>query len=46
MLKADLFAIVHQGMYAYDVPGDALDTTIAARPLEGRTTKRNEELKW
>ncbi len=46
MLRADLFTIVHQGLYAYDEPSDALDTTIAARPLEGRTTKRNEELKW
>lgn len=46
MMRADLFTIVHQGFYACDIPGDALDTTIAARPLEGRTTKRNEELKW
>ena len=23
-----------------------LDTTITARPLEGRTTKRNDKLEW
>jgi hypothetical protein len=46
MLRADLFAIVHQGLYATDVMSDKTDTTIAARPFEGRTTKRNDKLEW
>lgn len=46
MMRADLFTIVHQGVYAYDIMSDKLDTTIAARPLEGRTTKRNDKLEW
>jgi hypothetical protein len=46
MLRADLFAIVHQGLYAADVMSDKTDTTIAARPFEGRTTKRNDKLEW
>ena len=46
MLRADLFAIVHQGLYATDVMSDKTDTTIKARPFEGRTTKRNDKLEW
>jgi hypothetical protein len=46
MLRADLFNISHQGLYAHDIMSDKLDTTIAARPLEGRTTKRNDKLEW
>lgn len=46
MMRADLFTIVHQGVYAYDIMSDKLDTTISARPLEGRTTKRNDKLEW
>lgn len=45
MLRADIFNITHQGLYAYDDNIDAsLDTTIKNRPLEGRTTKRNDSL--
>ena len=46
MMRADLFNISHQGLYAYDIMSDKLDTTITARPLEGRTTKRNDKLEW
>lgn len=46
MLRADLFNISHQGLYAYDNSTDKLDTTIKARPLEGRSTKRNDNLEW
>jgi len=46
MLRADLFNISHQGMFAYDNSSDKLDTTIKARPLEGRSTKRNDKLEW
>lgn len=46
MLRADIFTITHQGLYATDVPSGKLDTTIAARPLEGRSTKRNDKLEW
>jgi len=46
MLRADLFNISHQGLYATDVPSEISDTTIAARPTAGRTTKRNEKLEW
>ena len=45
IMRADLFNITHQGLYAYDDNVDAkLSTTIAARPLSGRTTKRNDGL--
>ena len=44
MLRADLFNITHQGLYAYDVMSDKTDTTIKARPFDGRTTKRNDKL--
>lgn len=46
MMRADLFTITHQGVYAYDIMSDKADTTIAARPFEGRTTKRNDKLEW
>lgn len=44
MLRADLFTITHQGVYAYDQMSDKKDTTIKERPLEGRTTERNDKL--
>jgi len=47
MLRADLFNITHQGLYAYDDNTNATnDTTIKARPVEGRTTKRNDRLEY
>ena len=47
MLRADLFHITHQGLYAYDDNDDAVrDTTIKARPVIGRTTDRNDRLEW
>lgn len=46
MLRADLFHITHQGLFAYDVPSSKLDTTIVGRPLEGRSTRRNDKLEW
>jgi GR25 family glycosyltransferase involved in LPS biosynthesis len=46
MMRADVFTITHQGMYAYDNSIDKLDTTILKRPMEGRTTKRNDKLEW
>ena len=46
MLRADLFNITHQGLYATDIMSDKTDTTIAARPFEGPTTKRNDKLEW
>lgn len=46
MMRADLFNITHQGVHAYDIMSDKEDTTIAARPFEGRTTKRNDNLEW
>ena len=46
MMRADLFNITHQGMYAYDKNINVTtDTTILARPLTGRTTERNDKLK-
>jgi hypothetical protein len=62
LIRADVFTIVHNGLYAYDKSMtreyvgknangspmysiDLTDTTIKARPLEGRTTKRNDDLK-
>ena len=44
MIRADIFHITHQGLYAYDIATDKQTTTIKARPLEGRTTKRNDRL--
>lgn len=46
MLRADIFNITHQGLYATDVPSRLDDTTIKSRPTEGRTTIRNENLEW
>lgn len=46
MMRADLFNITHQGIYATDVPSEPTDTTILARPKEGRTTDRNPNLEW
>ena len=44
MMRADLFNITHQGLYAHDKSNDKMDTTILARPTAGRTTKRNDDL--
>lgn len=45
MMRADLFNITHQGMYAYDKNyNNTTDTTILARPPTGRTTDRNDRL--
>jgi hypothetical protein len=45
MLRADLFNITHQGLFAYDKNVDPrFDTTIKARPIHGRTTERNDNL--
>jgi len=45
MLRADLFNITHDGIYAYDDNiNKTNDTTIKARPFEGRTTTRNDKL--
>lgn len=41
MMRADLFNITHQGVFAYDKPDG---TTIQSRPMDGRTTKRNDKL--
>lgn len=47
MMRADLFNITHQGLYAYDAMiNTPQDTTIKARPLSGRTTDRNDDLMW
>lgn len=45
MIRADIFNITHTGFYAYDKNTfKDLDTTILARPAEGRTTIRNDNL--
>lgn len=47
MLRADIFSVTHQGLYAYDENVDKTnDTTIKQRPAEGRATKRNDKLTW
>lgn len=47
MLRADIFNITHNGVYAYDENlNKTNDTTIKNRPLEGRTTKRNDKLSY
>lgn len=47
MIRADLFNITHQGLYAFDLNDNPYnDTTILARPIEGRTTKRNDRLEY
>jgi GR25 family glycosyltransferase involved in LPS biosynthesis len=42
LIRADVFPIHQMGVFAYDVK-DA-DTTILGRPLDGRSTKRNDDL--
>ena len=42
LLRADVFPIHQMGLYAYDVQDE---TTIKNRPLAGRTTERNDDLK-
>lgn len=42
-LRNDIFSITHTGLYAYDLDDE---TTILNRPLEGRTTKRNDRLEY
>jgi hypothetical protein len=45
MLRADLFNITHQGVFAFDKNvNNSTDTTILARPATGRTTERNDKL--
>lgn len=45
MIRADIFPVHQMGVYAYNVwDGDKLNTTIKGRPLEGRSTKRNDDL--
>lgn len=45
MMRADLFNITHQGLYAYDDNIDnKTDTTIKARPFNGRSNIRNDRL--
>jgi hypothetical protein len=44
MLRADIFPIHQMGIYAYDAKRDKSDTTILARPFEGRKTDRNDKL--
>lgn len=46
MMRTDIFNITHQGLYAYDENDDYTNTTIKQRPLEGRTTKRNDRLEY
>lgn len=41
-LRADLFNITHQGLYAFDSDGKS---TIINRPVDGRSNIRNDELK-
>jgi hypothetical protein len=41
-IRADVFPIHQMGVFAYDVK-DA-DTTILGRSLDGRSTKRNDNL--
>lgn len=45
LIRADIFPIHQMGLYAYnDWDGDKTNTTILGRPLEGRSTKRNDDL--
>lgn len=47
MMRADLFNITHQGLYAYDKNTKdkyLFDTTIKSRPINGRATERNDNL--
>ena len=43
MMRADLFNITHNGIYAVD-DGNIDQTTIKARAADGRTTQRNDAL--
>lgn len=45
MMRADLFSFHQMDLYAYDISEDD-NTTISNRPLQGRTTKRNDKLEW
>ena len=46
LMRVDIFNVSHQGLYAYDKSYDKIkDTTIKARPVSGRTTDRNDDLK-
>jgi GR25 family glycosyltransferase involved in LPS biosynthesis len=46
IIRADLFNITHNGLYAYDDNVNTTnDTTIKSRPLEGRRVERNDRLK-
>ena len=45
LLRADIFPIHQMGLYAYNEwDGDKMNTTIKGRPLERRSTKRNDAL--
>lgn len=45
MIRADIFPIHQMGVYAYNVwDGDKTNTTILGRPVEGRSTVRNDDL--
>ena len=45
LMRVDIFNVSQQGLYAYDKSYNKItDTTIKQRPLEGRTTKRNDNL--
>jgi GR25 family glycosyltransferase involved in LPS biosynthesis len=45
LIRADIFPIHQMGLYAYNEwDGDKTNTTILGRPLEGRSTKRNDTL--
>lgn len=45
LIRADVFPIHQMGLYAYNEwDGDKTNTTILGRPLEGRSTKRNDNL--
>lgn len=45
LLRADIFPIHQMGLVAYNHwEGNMEDTTILGRPLEGRTTQRNDDL--
>jgi len=46
ILRADIFPIHQNGVYAYDNHGDVRETSIDGRPKEGRTTKRNDDLTY
>ena len=43
MMYADLYNISHDGLYAYDEPGES---TVDARPTQGRTVIKNDDLSF